>query len=99
MNNNLRTTIEKIVANGAAIVSFDYPDKDGAIKRRNGVIGYKPFGHRVWGEHESKAIVVSKAGNELLSVKTNNEDTPTGHAYKSFNLEKISNFTHKGITV
>ena len=99
MNNNLRTIIEKIVANGAAIVSFDYPNCHGDIIRRNGVIGYKPFGVRAWGEHESKAIVVTKAGNEFLTVKTNNEDTPTGHAYKSFNLEKISNFTHKGITV
>jgi hypothetical protein len=99
VNNNLRSTIEKIVANGAAIVSFDYTKKDGTTTRRNGVIGYTPFGERAWGKHTSKSIVVSEAGEEFVTVKTNNEDTATGHAYKSFNLAQISNFTHKGETI
>ena len=99
MNNNLRSTIEKIVANGAAIVSFDYTKKDGTTTRRNGVIGYTPFGERAWGKHTSKSIVVSKAGEEFVTVKTNNDSTSTGHAYKSFNLAQISNFTHKGETL
>lgn len=99
VNNNLRSAIEKIVANGAAIVSFDYTKKDGTTTRRNGVIGYTPFGERAWGQHTSKSIVVSAAGEEFVTVKTNNEDTPTGHAYKSFNLAQISNFTHKGETL
>ena len=49
MNNELKNTIEKIVASkGAAIVSFNYNGK-----KRNGVIGFssekKGLGPRVWG--------------------------------------------------
>ena len=91
---NLKEKIENIVKNGAAIVAFDYTKEDGTTSRRNGVIGYQPFGHRAWGKHTSKSIVVSKDGSEFVTVKTNNDDTPSGHAYKSFNLARISNFTH-----
>lgn len=91
---NLKETIENIVKNGAAIVAFDYTKEDGTTTRRNGVIGYKPFGHRAWGKHTSKSIVVSDAGEQFLTVKTNNDSTSSGHAYKSFNLARISNFTY-----
>ena len=91
---NLKEQIENIVKNGAAIVAFDYTKEDGTTSRRNGVIGYQPFGERAWGKHTSKSIVVSKAGNEFVTVKTNNDSTPSGHAYKSFNLAQISNFTY-----
>lgn len=92
---DLKNRIEKIIAEkGAAIVAFDYNGK-----RRNGLIGYKPFGERKWGTHTGKAIVVSETGEEFLTVKTNNEDTPDGHAFKSFALAKIENFTHKGVTL
>jgi hypothetical protein len=91
---NLKKTIESIVdAKGAAIVSFEYNGK-----KRNGVIGYKPFGVRKWGEHTSAAIVTNN-GEDFVTVKTNNEATPSGHAFKSFKLSEISNFTHKGITL
>ncbi len=94
MNNELKNTIEKIVATkGAAIVSFDYNGK-----KRNGVIGFssekKGLGPRVWGEHLSSAIVEHN-GKLFLSMQTNNEETPTGHAFKSFDLSKIENFSHK----
>ncbi len=94
MNNELKNTIEKIVASkGAAIVSFDYNGK-----KRNGVIGFssekKGLGPRVWGEHLSSAIVEHN-GKLFLSMQTNNEETPTGHAFKSFDLSKIENFSHK----
>lgn len=92
---NLKEKIENIVKNGAAIVAFDYTKEDGSTTRRNGVIGYKPFGERAWGHHTSRAIVVSEAGEEFLTVKTNNDaTTPSGHGYKSFKLDRISNFTH-----
>jgi len=91
---NLKETIENIIKKGAAIVAFDYTKEDGSVSRRNGVIGYNPFGERAWGEHTSKAIVRAKNGAEFLTVKTNNEkNTVDGHAYKSFNLARISNFT------
>ena len=92
---NLKETIENIVKNGAAIVAFDYTKADGTVTRRNGVIGYKPFGQRVWGKHVSRSIVVSKSGEEFVTVKTNNDvNSPSGHAYKSFALAAISNFTY-----
>ena len=92
---NLKEQIEKIVKNGAAIVAFDYTKEDGTTSRRNGVIGYKPFGERAWGKHTSKSIVVSNAGEEFVTVKTNNDpNSVDGHAYKSFNLSRISNFTY-----
>ena len=94
MNNTLKETIEKIVASkGAAIVSFDYNGK-----KRNGLIGFssekKGLGPRVWGTHLSSAIVEHN-GKLFLSMQTNNEETPTGHAFKSFDLSKIENFSHK----
>jgi hypothetical protein len=94
MNNTLKETIEKIVATkGAAIVSFDYNGK-----KRNGVIGFssekKGLGPRVWGSHVSSAIVEHN-GKLFLSMQTNNEETPTGHAFKAFDLSKIENFSHK----
>ena len=93
MNNELKNTIEKIVATkGAAIVSFDYNGK-----KRNGVIGFssekKGLGPRVWGTHLSSAIVEHN-GKLFLSMQTNNEETPTGHAFKAFDLSKIENFSH-----
>lgn len=93
MNNTLKETIEKIVASkGAAIVSFDYNGK-----KRNGVIGFssekKGLGPRVWGSHVSSAIVEHN-GKLYLSMQTNNEETPTGHAFKAFDLSKIENFSH-----
>ena len=93
MNNELKNTIEKIVASkGAAIVSFDYNGK-----KRNGVIGFssekKGLGPRVWGSHVSSAIVEHN-GKLFLSMQTNNEETPTGHAFKAFDLSKIENFCH-----
>lgn len=96
MNNTqtLKNKIEQIVAKGAAIVSFDYNDK-----RRNGVIGYKPFGERQWGNHVSKSIVESKNGELFLTVRTNNESEGDGHAYKSFRLSGITNFRYKGETI
>ena len=96
MNNTqiLKNKIEQIVAKGAAIVSFDYNDK-----RRNGVIGYKPFGDRKWGNHVSKSIVESSSGELFLTVRTNNESEGDGHAYKSFRLSGITNFRHNGETI
>ena len=96
MNNTqtLKNKIEQIVAKGAAIVSFDYNDK-----RRNGVIGYKPFGDRKWGNHVSKSIVESSSGELFLTVRTNNEAEGDGHAYKSFRLSGIKNFRHNGETI
>jgi glucose/arabinose dehydrogenase len=92
---NLKQQIENIVKNGAAIVAFDYAKKDGTVSRRNGVVGYLPFGERAWGVHSSRSIVTSKNGEEFVTVKTNNDSGETaidGHAYKSFNLAQISNF-------
>jgi len=93
MNNELKNTIEKIIASkGAAIVSFDYNGK-----KRNGLIGFdskkKGLGSRAWGQHLSSAIV-EHDGKLFLSVQTNNEETETGHAFKSFDLSKIQNFCH-----
>jgi hypothetical protein len=93
MNNELKNTIEKIIASkGAAIVSFDYNGK-----KRNGLIGFdskkKGLGSRVWGQHLSSAIV-EHDGKLFLSVQTNNEETESGHAFKSFDLSKIENFCH-----
>ncbi len=96
MNNILKNKIEEIVSKGAAIVAFDYTKEDGTVSRRNGVIGYKPFGERQWGQHVSKSIVVSGSGEEFVTVRTNNESSGDGHAYKSFRLSRISNFTFKG---
>jgi len=90
----LKNKIEQIVSKGAAIVSFDYNDK-----RRNGVIGYKPFGDRKWGNHVSKSIVASSSGELFLTVRTNNESEGDGHAYKSFRLSGIKNFRHNGETI
>lgn len=95
---NLKEQIEKIVKNGAAIVAFDYTKKDGSVSRRNGIVGYTPFGERAWGEHSSRSIVVSKDGEEFLTVKTNNDSGKSavdGHAYKSFKIKQISNFACK----
>ena len=93
MNNELKNIIEKIIATkGAAIVSFDYHGK-----KRNGLIGFdskkKGLGPRVWGSHVSSAIVEHE-GKLFLSVQTNNEETESGHAFKSFDLSKIENFCH-----
>ena len=92
---NIKQQIENIVKNGAAIVAFNYTKRDGTVSRRNGVIGYLPFGERAWGVHSSRSIVTSKDGKEFVTVKTNNDSGETaidGHAYKSFNLAQISNF-------
>jgi hypothetical protein len=93
MNNELKEIVEKILsAKGAAIVSFDYNGK-----KRNGLIGFnskkKGLGPRVWGKHLSSAIV-ERNGKLFLSVQTNNEETESGHAFKSFELSKIENFCH-----
>jgi hypothetical protein len=91
----LKAKIEEIVKGGAAIVAFDYTKDDGTTTRRNGVIGYKPFGTRAWGKHLSRSIVVSATGETFVTVKTNNDESGVdGHAFKSFNLAKISNFTY-----
>ena len=95
---NIKQQIEKIVKNGAAIIAFDYTKKDGTVSRRNGIVGYTPFGERAWGVHSSRSIVVSQNGEEFVTVKTNNdagESAVDGHAYKSFNIAQISNFTCK----
>lgn len=83
----LRNRIEQIVAKGAAIVSFDYNNK-----RRNAVIGYRPFGERKWGHHVSKSIVANN-GETFLTARMNNDSEST---YKSFLLAGITNFRHKG---
>jgi hypothetical protein len=91
----LKEKIAQIISKGAAIVSFDYNGK-----RRNALIGYKPFGERKWGHHVTKSIVANAAtGEEFITAKTNNEDTPDGHAYKTFRLSGISNFRYKGETI
>lgn len=88
MNSTQQIIDNAVAARGARIVSFFY---DG--KPRNAVVGYKGenMGHRVWGTHVSRSIV-SHRGKLYLTAKTNNEkDSPDGHAYKAFALDKIEN--------